>query len=323
MRILLAVVAALFISHGALAQKMKVGYWTSGFSFGFGAVLEAGKFLEEEGLEVEFIRFADISGPTRALLTQSIDIAYGASTAGAFTLAAEGVPVGLIMVAQVAEAQFVVLDGSPIRSLTELKGKRFGVSPAGSAMNGIAMAILDANYGLKTGDVTVIPGNEGQLAQFLSQKDIDVGALRSVTLMQMQDTKLRSLGSVTDEWKKMTKQDAPPVLGSSFVHMNYAAKNPAAVVKFVTGIRKATTWGGQNAPKVAETLQKAASMKPEDASAYATQWDKIYIASMEPSDVEALRRLAKILRSIDAIKQDVPETVYFTEPYRQSKAAYP
>jgi len=33
------------------------------------------------------------------------------------------------------------------------------------------------------------------LAQFLSQKDIDVGALRSVTLVQMKETKLRSLGS--------------------------------------------------------------------------------------------------------------------------------
>ena len=30
-----------------LAQKIKVGYWTSGFSLGFGAVMEQMKFAEK------------------------------------------------------------------------------------------------------------------------------------------------------------------------------------------------------------------------------------------------------------------------------------
>ena len=34
-------------------EKIKVGYWTSGFSVGFGAVLEQGKFLEQQGLQPE------------------------------------------------------------------------------------------------------------------------------------------------------------------------------------------------------------------------------------------------------------------------------
>jgi ABC-type nitrate/sulfonate/bicarbonate transport system substrate-binding protein len=59
---------------GASAQeKIKIGYWTSGFSVGFGAVLEAGKFVEQEGLVPEYIRFAEVNAPTKAILTQSID----------------------------------------------------------------------------------------------------------------------------------------------------------------------------------------------------------------------------------------------------------
>jgi hypothetical protein len=37
---------------------------------GFGAVLEAGKFLEHAGLQPAYIKFSDVNGPTKALLTQ-------------------------------------------------------------------------------------------------------------------------------------------------------------------------------------------------------------------------------------------------------------
>ena len=47
-------------------EKIKVGYWTSGFSVGFGAVLEAGKFLEQAGLAPEFIKFSDVSAFSKA-----------------------------------------------------------------------------------------------------------------------------------------------------------------------------------------------------------------------------------------------------------------
>ena len=51
------------LAPGARAQeKIRVGYWTSGFSVGFGAVLEAGKFLEQAGLQPEWIRFSDVNG---------------------------------------------------------------------------------------------------------------------------------------------------------------------------------------------------------------------------------------------------------------------
>src|SRR3954453_22706494 len=83
----------LLVPSAATAQeKIKVGYWTSGFSVGFGAVLEAGKFLEQAGLTPEFIKFSDVNGPTKALLTQSIDLAFAAPTSGAFTLAIQGAP---------------------------------------------------------------------------------------------------------------------------------------------------------------------------------------------------------------------------------------
>src|SRR3954465_11781453 len=105
-------------------EKIKIGYWTSGFSVGFGAVLEAGKFVEQQGLVPEYIRFAEVNAPTKAILTQSIDVAFAAPTTGAFTLGIQGAPIEIALATQIAEATFVTKDGSPIKSITDLKGKK-------------------------------------------------------------------------------------------------------------------------------------------------------------------------------------------------------
>src|SRR3981081_1334449 len=107
--LLLALAAAIGCgASGATAQeKSKLGYWASGFSVGFGAVLEAGKFVEQQGLVPEYIRFAEVNAPTKAILTQSIDVAFGAATTGAFTLGIQGAPIELVLDTQIAGATLV------------------------------------------------------------------------------------------------------------------------------------------------------------------------------------------------------------------------
>src|SRR3954467_10076599 len=124
--LLLALVAAIGCgAPGASAQeKIKIGYWTSGFSVGFGAVLEQGKFVEQQGLQPEWIRFADVNGPTKALITNSIDVGFAAPVTGAFALAIQGAPIEVVLATQIAEATFVSKDGSPLKSLTDPKARR-------------------------------------------------------------------------------------------------------------------------------------------------------------------------------------------------------
>src|SRR5712692_3154299 len=208
-----AIVAALFLAMAVfvpgqlLAQKMKVGYWTSGFSLGFGAVMEQMKFAESQGLNVEWIKFAEVNGPTRAIVSNAIDVAFAAPSTNSMGIAADGVPVKIVLATQIAEAQVVTLEGSPVKAVAELKGKKVGMSPPGSATHAITTAIFEHNFGLKPDAYSVAPGNEAQLAQFLLQKEIDAGVLRSVTLAQMRETKVRRLASVVDEWKKLTKSN--------------------------------------------------------------------------------------------------------------------
>lgn len=314
-------VAALFAAGTAHAQKIKVGYWTSGFSLGYGAVMEQMKFAEKEGLDVEWVKFAEVNGPTRAIVPQTIDLAFGAPSTASMSIAADGVPVKIVLASQIAEAQIVVPAGSPIKSVADLKGKKIGMSPPGSATHAIASAVLKGVYGMQPADYSVVPGNEGRLAQFLLQKEVDAAVIRSVTIAQMSDdVKLTYLGSVVEDWKKLTKGTAAPILAVTVVHSDYVAKNPEAVAKFIAAMRKTLEYGSKNKDRVAEILQKAANMKPGDAKAYAAQWDGAYMASFEAADVASLKNMQDIVKAAGTAKKDPPEAAFMTGPYQRSKS---
>ncbi len=314
------IIATLLATGTAHAQKIKVGYWTSGFSLGFGTVMEQMKFAEKEGLDVEWVKFSEVNGPTRAIVPQAIDLAFAAPSTASMSIAADGVPVKIVLATQIAEAQIVVPAGSPIKSIADLKGKKIGMSPPGSATHAIVSSVLEINYGMKPADYSVVPGNEGRLAQFLQQKEVDAASIRSVTIAQMSDDiKMTTIASVVDEWKKLTKSNAAPILAVTIVHSDYVEKNPEAVAKFIAATRKALEYGSKNKDKVAELLQKAASMKADDAKAYASQWDGAYMASFEPGDVDSLKRMHAIRKAAGATKTDPPEAAFLTGPYQRSK----
>jgi NitT/TauT family transport system substrate-binding protein len=302
-----------------LAQKIKVAYWTSGFSLGFGTVMEQMKFAEKEGLDVEWVKFAEVNGPTRAIVSNAIDVAFAAPSTASISIAADGVPVKIVLATQIAEAQVVVLEGSPIKAMTDLKGKKIGMSPPGSATHALTTAILDHNFGIKPKEYSVAPGNEGRLAQFLIQKEIDAAAIRSVTIAQMGEVKLRRLASIVDEWKKLTKGSAVPILAVTIVYNDYLAKNPEAVAKFIAAARKAVEYGSKNKPRVAQMLQKAANMNAGDARAYANQWDGAYMATFEPQDIASLKRMHEIVKAAGGAKKDAPDSAFDAAPYNRSK----
>jgi ABC-type nitrate/sulfonate/bicarbonate transport system substrate-binding protein len=315
----LALSSGLLIGKASAQDTIKVGYWTSGFSVGFGAVLEVGKFLEAEGLTPEFIKFSDVNGPTKALLTHSIDVAFAAPASGAFTLGAEGAPVELVLATQIAEATFVSKPGSPIKTMSDLRGKKLGMSPVGSATYAIGAAVLEHNYGLKPSEYTPIPGNEGQLLQFLTQGDIDAALLRAVTIVSVPGLNLQTLGSIVNEWQRMTNSSAVPILGVALVHKDYARSHPEGVVKFIKGMIAAVKFGRGDTARASDILRQTANLDAKDATAYAKLWDQIYMASLEPHDVATLMTMAEIFRTNKLIEGQVPAALFVTTPYEQAK----
>jgi len=124
---------------------------------------------------------------------------------------------------------------------------------------------------------------------------------------------------VVDEWKKLTKSNAPPILAVTIVYNDYLAKNSDAVAKFIVATRNALGYGAKNKVQVAEILQRAANMSPADARAYANQWEGAYIASFEPQDIASLKRMYDIVKATGGATKDPPESAFDTAPYIRSK----
>lgn len=324
MRKLLAVLtlawAAAFSVNALAADKVRVGYWTSGVSLGFGAVLEAKDFLAKRGVDAQFIHFPDVNAPLRALAAGSIDLAFGAPLAGVYSAAAEGVPLKIFVATQPADVQFVVLVDSPINSLAELKGKKIGMSPAGSSVAVIAGSVLAGNYGIKSTDFSLVGGNESRLAQFLAQKQVDAAALRSVTVEQLGDElKLRTIGRFSDEWKKLTKSDAAPFNGVGAVSTKLVEAHPETVAKVIAGLRDAQVWGESHKDEVAVILAQKANLPEKDAKSYAGLWSSMYRIGFEAADLDTLRRQHQVFLESGQIKGALKDDLFATKPYQQSK----
>jgi ABC-type nitrate/sulfonate/bicarbonate transport system substrate-binding protein len=315
------VLAAATLSAPAhAADKIRIGYWSSGVSLGFGSVLEAQPFMKDLGIDVEYVHFPDVNAPLRALAANSIDLAFGAPAAGVFSAASDGVPIKIFAATQPADVQFVVPEGSPIKSLNELRGKKIGMSPAGSSVAVIATTVLAGNAGIKPNDFSLVGGNESRLAQFLVQKQVDAAALRSVTIEQLDELKVTSLGSFASEWQKLTKTDAVPYIGVGAVRSDYLQKNPDAVAKVIAGLLKVQAWGGAHPAEVAALLKKSANLPEKDAKAYANQWNQMYRLSFEPADVATLKLEHKAFVESGSIKGEVTDDLFVTGPYVKAKS---
>jgi sulfonate transport system substrate-binding protein len=308
--------------QAARAEPIRIGYWTSGVSLGFGAVLEAQQFLQQRGLDVQFVRFADVNAPNRALAANAIDFAFAAPAAAVFSSAADGVPVKIVLATQPADVEFVVAEDSPIRSLAELRGRKVGMSPPGSSVAAIATAVLQGNDHIAAADFSIVPGNEARLAQFLVQKQVDAAALRSVTIAQLSELKVRPLGSFGDEWKKLTRSDATPYIGVSAVRADFLAAHPDDVAKLIAGMRTALQWGATHRAEVAAILQKSANLPAADADAYASRWSDINRVTFEPLDLDTLKREHRIFVDGGVIKGALPADLFATQPYAASKALH-
>lgn len=311
---------ALFALNTAAADKVRIGYWSSGVSLGYGTVLENKDFLAKRGIDAEFVHFPDVNAPIKALASGSIDLAFGAPLAGVFSSSAQGVPIQIFAATQPADVQFVVPKGSPITSLDQLKGKKIGMSPAGSSVAVIASTLLQNNNHIDASDFQLIGGNESRLAQFLVQKQVDAAALRSLTIAQLDELNVTSLGSFADEWKKLTHSDAVPYIGVGAVRSELIEKHPQTVARVIAALRDTLAWGKTHPQEVVELLQKKANLPKHDAEVYFSRWDSMNRLTFEPEDIDTLKRQHQVFVASGTVKGDVPDNLYNDSAYRAAKS---
>ena len=313
--------AAMFLlALSAQAAPLRIGYWTSGVSLGLGAVLETGDFLKKAGIDdAHFMHFAEVNAPASGLAANVIDISFSVPGASAFSIAASGVPIRIFGATAPADVTFVTPADSRIQSIAQLRGKKIGMSPSGSSVALMTAAVLQANYGFNASEYSLLPGNEARLAQFLMQHQVDAAALRSVTVAQLTEVKTRRLGTLVDEWHKLTKSNAMPYLGVAAARTELIQRDPQSVARLIVAIHNAIVWGNAHPDQVAAILQKVANLPADDARIYAAHWAELNSISFEPIDIDTLKREQQIFAASGAIKGTLPSDVFVTGPYEAAK----
>jgi len=131
---LLTMAVLLLSSSLALAlDKVKLGKAVpNSFAFAVADVGVAAKTFEQEGIELEIAAFRGDAQMQQALTAGSVDIGLGSGPGMGFRV--KGVPAVAVaaMYGPPANLALLVPANSPIRSVGDLKGKRVGVTTAGS-----------------------------------------------------------------------------------------------------------------------------------------------------------------------------------------------
>ena len=112
-----------------------------------------------------------------------------------------------------------------------------------------------------------------------------------------------------------------PYLGVGAVRNDFIDKNPQAVSALIVAIHDAIAWGSAHPQQVASILQKAANLPESDAKIYAAHWSELNSLSLEPVDIDTLKREHEIFVDSGAIKGALPADVFAAGPYQTATAA--
>jgi putative hydroxymethylpyrimidine transport system substrate-binding protein len=256
-------------------------------------------FFAAEGLEVDLVAPADASAPPRLVAAGQADVAV--SYEPELQLAVkEGLP--LARFATLVETPLntvMALDGGPVKTLADLKGRKIGFS-VGGFEDAILGSMLET-VGLKLSDVTLINVNFALTSALVSgQVDAVVGGFRN-----FEATELELAG------KKATtfypEENGVPAYDELIFVAAKARIDDPRLPRFVTAVEKATLWMS-NHPQEAWEIVRKADAKLDDELNRRAFFDTLPRFAKRPGalDVGRAERLAAFLKARGLIDKTLP-----------------
>jgi NitT/TauT family transport system substrate-binding protein len=201
-------------------------------------------YFKEEGLEVEVVPFRGGSG---VLIPQMINksIQIGFPTLDVLMIARQPgrdyMPLKFFYnMTRTSIYEVVVLDGSPVRQLTDLKGKKIGVGALSWGQVPITKAMLK-DAGVDNADLIAV-GQGAAAYQALTSGQID-----ALNLFDVPHAELESLGT---KIRRVPLKDKFVGLGSNslLAHEDTLKNQPKIIAGFGRAVAKATVACNANAP---------------------------------------------------------------------------
>jgi len=263
--------------------------------------------FKKHGLTLKIVDFAGGSKMAQALAAGSIDIGDGAGTE--MVLAYKGVPAKAIC-ESAGPLSFLALGvayDSPIKSVDDLKGKRIGISSAGSLTDHIAHDLADQKGWGENGITTVAIGNgsAGIIAAFrqgLIDADISVTSL----FLTMEEQKTGRLLAPVSSFM------GPNASGTLYATNKLMKENPAAVRAFVAGWIDTIAWMKSHK---AETAKIEAKLVGFPESVMLREYD--ITIGMFTDDCRFSKESLKNLKTTFVKLKEMPESVDMSTLYTE------
>ena len=208
-------------------------------------IAESLGYFKSEGLDVTIVDFAGGSQALRAVVGGSADVVSGAFE-HTLNMQAKGVKLRAFVLQ--GRAPQIVLGVNPktmpsFKTVTDLKGKKIGVTAPGSSTNVMANFVL-AKAGLKPSDVSIIgvgAGNGAVAAMRSGQIDAISNLDPVITLLQRSgDLKIVSDTRIVAEADKVF--GGPMPAGCLYAPQAFIDKHPNTIQALANAIVRADKW---------------------------------------------------------------------------------
>lgn len=282
------------------ADKLRIGK-SIGSSFPF-AGADFGKakgFFAAQGIDAEISVFRGDGQMQQAMAAGSIDIGFGSGPGMGY--AAKGVP-GIAVAAMASEPRnmsLVVMKDGPIKTVADLKGKRVGVTTAGSLTDWLTRK-LSNSQGWGPNGIDVTP----------------MGAMRTRLAAMKSGELVGSVNSIQETWNLVengegrllaTFGDAVPDFHTHviFAHKDLVAKNPDLVRRFLRGWFTTTHYMRDNRAETVKFIAKTMKL-PEKVIDRSYDYE-LGMLSMDgafnPKAIETIRHSLKELKILDRVPE--------------------
>lgn len=283
-------------ASGLKGSTLTLGYQKTGIPLVARQLKVFEKRFEPQGIRIEWAEFT--SGLNLLQAMDAGDIAFGnAGNVGCIFLQASGGRVAYVA-AQPSTPRsegILVKDGSPIRSIADLKGKRIGYAKGSSSHNLVAAAL--ETHGLNINDVTSIGLSAADAAFAFDGDNIDAWAIWDpyFTIAQR-----RSKTRVVVYQGDVLKDSA----GFLLANTEFAKASPEHVRALIEGSVEAGSWAKRNLGEVTKSLSAVTGM-PLDVVAEVNANAGFDVGPLTPAILDSQQRTADRLLRLGVLPKAV------------------
>ena len=294
---MLAVAVALATTPAQAIDVLVTQYKADPSGAAFAVGLEKG-FFKKAGIDITGV-ISGAGGGTSVRNAIASDLGYGEVSPGpVITAIQQGQDIRVVNIgSRTLDLSLIVMPNSPIKTIQDLKGKKFGISNPRSLGEMMAVMVLE-KAGLKSEDMPrVALGSLGGALTALEKGAVDATAIPSILLRTRGANKYRTVIGPKDLPR------LPPAIGIATTAL--MKKNPAQLRALLAGRAEAVRFMYQNPEETIKILSKV--YEPLPAADVASLVKELLAArfwSEGEMEMELLTNTVKAMRYVGLIQKE-------------------